>query len=105
MAEIPASVRKNVQTFLKAVGSRYRVYRAYVYGSQVQGRATRWSDIDVAVVSPDFSDDLFQERLALMRIAATIDDRIEPAPFDEESFEDENDPLTSEIRRHGIRMM
>lgn len=37
---------------------------------------TEWSDVDIAVVSPDFSEDLFEERIMLMKIAIGIDDRL-----------------------------
>jgi len=58
----------------------------------------------VAIVSPDFSDDLFEDRLFLMRLAATIDDRIEPRPFKEELF-NRNDPLVDEIQKNGIQLL
>jgi len=38
-----------------------------------------------------------------MRLAARIDDRIEPCPFTKESF-NENDPIASDIQRHGLRV-
>lgn len=101
MATIPDTVNQSVQRFLVAI--RQRVQAAYLYGSQVKGTAAEWSDIDVAVVSPDFSADLFQERLMLMRLAAQIDDRIEPHPFTPDDFND-TDPLVSEIRRTGVRV-
>jgi predicted nucleotidyltransferase len=104
MAEIAADVRASVDRFLVVVGQRLRIDAAYVYGSQVRGSAQPWSDIDVAVVSADFSDDLFQERLALMQWAAAIDDRIEPQPFTPERF-GPNDPLASEISQSGVRLM
>ncbi len=68
MATNPDTVNQSVQRFLAAI--RQRVQAAYLYGSQVKGTVAEWSDIDVAVVSPDFSADLFQERLMLMRLAA-----------------------------------
>ena len=103
MANIPASIEKSVQRFLYTVRSRYRIQAAYLYGSQAKGKATQWSDIDVAVVSPDFSDDLFEERLILMQLAAHIDDRIEPRLFKVETF-NVNDPIANEIQKTGIRM-
>ena len=103
MVKVPSSVMKSVQSFLNAVSQRYRIQAAYLYGSQVKGMATSWSDIDVAVVSSDFSDDLFEERLALMRLAASIDDRIEPCPFTAETFNEIN-PMASEIQRSGLQM-
>ena len=103
MANIPPSIEKSVQRFLYTVRSRYRIQAAYLYGSQTKGKATQWSDIDVAVVSPDFSDDLFEERLILMQLAAYIDDRIEPRLFKVETF-NVNDPIANEIQKRGIRV-
>jgi len=103
MGKIPASIEKSVKDFLYVARKRYRISAAYLYGSQAKGTSSSWSDIDVALISEDFSDDLFDERLALMRLAARIDDRIEPCPFTKESF-NENDPIASDIQRHGIRM-
>ena len=103
MATIPVAVTQNIERFLKAMRQRQRVEAAYLYGSQAKGTATDWSDIDLAVVSQDFSADRFQERLALMRLAAQIDVRIEPHPFTPQDF-NANDPLVSEIRRTGVRV-
>jgi predicted nucleotidyltransferase len=104
MAQIAADVLASVERFLAVVRQRLRVEAAYLYGSHAAGSARPWSDIDVAVVSPDFSGDLFEERVALMQMAAQIDDRIEPQPFTPERF-DPNDPLAHEISRHGVRLL
>jgi hypothetical protein len=58
----------------------------------------------VAIISSDFSDDLFDERLNLMQMAASVDDRIEPKPFKSELF-DHNDPLVYEILKNGTRII
>ena len=44
------------------------------------GIAHAWSDIDVALIYRDFSENLFQETIELMNLAADIDERIEPSP-------------------------
>jgi predicted nucleotidyltransferase len=103
MVEIADAVIESLQRFLAAVRKVRRVEAAYLYGSQAKGTATRWSDIDVAVISPDFTGDLFQERLLLMRLAAQVDDRIEPYPFRPADF-DPTAPLVNEIRRTGVRV-
>jgi uncharacterized protein len=103
MAAIPDGIERSIKRFLAAVKVQKRVDRAYLYGSQIGGGASTWSDIDLAVISADFSEDLFEERLSLMRLAAEIDDRIEPWPFTPESF-NLNDPLASEIQRTGIEV-
>jgi predicted nucleotidyltransferase len=104
MAQIAPDVLASVERFLAFVRQRLRVDAAYLYGSQAMGAARPWSDIDVAVVSPDFSADLFQERVTLMQWAAQIDDRIEPQPFTPERF-GPNDPLAHEISHHGVGLI
>ena len=101
MAERTENIKNGVNRFIDELKKKYRVYAAYIYGSHSKGNATPWSDIDVAVISPDFSDDLFEERLKLMKIAAVIDDRIEPHPFKVKDFESSN-PLVNEIQKYGI---
>ena len=103
MAQIAPEVIASVERFLAVLRQRLRIDAAYVYGSQAMGSACPWSDIDVAIISPDFSDDLFQERIALMQWAAEVDDRIEPQPFTPERF-GPNEPLASEISRSGVRL-
>lgn len=77
---------------------------AYLFGSYARGTQDKWSDIDLAVVSPDFSEDLFGERLFLMRLACDIDERIEPKPFRPDGFEP-FDPLVYEIQKHGVKLI
>jgi predicted nucleotidyltransferase len=104
MAEIPPAIKENVLRFLALVRKSNRIKAAYLYGSYVQGTATEWSDIDVAIVSPDFADNEFAARVALLRLAAEIDTRIEPAPFAPTDFDPDN-PLVSEIQRTGIALV
>ncbi|MFH1992494.1 MAG: nucleotidyltransferase domain-containing protein [Pseudomonadota bacterium] len=101
MATRTKNIEENVNRFINELRKKYRVQAAYIYGSHSRDNATVWSDIDVAVISPDFSEDLFAERLKLMKIAAMIDDCIEPHPFRVEDFESSS-PLTSEIKKYGI---
>jgi predicted nucleotidyltransferase len=86
------------------VSREQRITAAYVFGSEIRGQAGPWSDIDVAVISPDFAGDLFAAQVALMLLAAKVDDRIEPRAFSPESFT-LNDPLASEIQKTGVRVV
>jgi predicted nucleotidyltransferase len=104
MVGISDEVIRSVKRFLAAVQQRQRIDAAYLYGSQVRGTATEWSDIDLAIISSGFSSDSFEERVALMRLAAQIDDRIEPHPFSPQDF-NVSDPLVSEIRKTGVRVV
>jgi predicted nucleotidyltransferase len=103
MAENYDDVKKIVTNFLEEVRKKYSIDVAYLFGSYAKGTSNKWSDIDIAIVSSDFLDDLFEERLNLMQLAASIDDRIEPKPFKTELF-DLNDPLVDEIQKYGIQL-
>jgi len=56
----------------------------------------------VAIVSPDFGKDRFEEGVKLFQIASKIDPRIEPVPISPKSQEQDSwVPLLYEIREKG----
>ena len=59
------------------------------------------SDIEVAIISSNLSDDGFSESIQMMKIASHIDNRIEPVPFKLSTFVEE-DPLVWEILKTGV---
>ncbi|MBF0396893.1 MAG: nucleotidyltransferase domain-containing protein [Desulfobacterales bacterium] len=72
-----------------------KIERAYIFSSYSKGLATKLSDIDVAIISQNLrSDDRFKERICFMKIAFDIESRIEPVPFNSNTFI-EGDPLLS----------
>lgn len=76
-----------------------------LYGSHASGYARPDSDIDVAVVSPDFGKDRFEEGVQLRYIAGDIDLNIEPIPLSPESYENDTwVPIIWEIRDKGIEI-
>jgi len=97
-------IKNSIILFLTEVKKKYRISAAYLYGSYAKGSSNKWSDIDLAVISPDFSDDLYNTRLELMRMAVRIDDRLEPRPFRDDMF-DVNDPIVSEVKDYGILIL
>ncbi len=103
MAAISSEIEAIIRRFITLLQKERRISRVFLYGSHAKGIAGEWSDIDLAVVSPDFSEDLFEERVGLMRLSLHIDERIEPSPFRPEDF-NENDPLVSEINESGIEI-
>ncbi|MEA3468596.1 MAG: nucleotidyltransferase domain-containing protein [Thermodesulfobacteriota bacterium] len=102
MAEIDAVVMKNVRLFLEKLCSEGIVIsEAYIFGSYANGKADKWSDIDIAIVSPQISEDRFEERVKLTKLAISVDDRLEPLPFNQDSFNDE-DPFVQKIKNEGL---
>ncbi|GAB6057532.1 nucleotidyltransferase domain-containing protein [Desulfonatronum parangueonense] len=103
MAAVIPEIVDVVQNFVEQVKKERRVAKAYLFGSYAKGTAEKWSDIDLAIISPDFSNNLFEERVLLMKLALQFDDRIEPSPFRPEDFNREN-PLVNEIQNTGIEI-
>lgn len=98
------SVRKALKNYLEAVASAgITVEQAVVFGSQTQGNAGEWSDIDLIVISPQF-DEMKDRTLInlLWRIAARIDSRIEPIPCGSRQWrEDDSSAILEIARREG----
>lgn len=61
-AELMEVVGKALQTLNK----RIRIDLAILFGSYSQDEADSWSDIDLAVISPDFERMSLQEQMALI---------------------------------------
>ncbi len=97
-------LEKIIRIFLDEIQRIHRLDSAYLFDSHAKGTSNQWSDIDLAIVSPDFSEDLYEERLVLMRLAAEIDDRIEPKPFRPEMFTP-IEPLVDEIQKYGLKLL
>lgn len=104
MAQISARVLNAAQRFVRKVEKTgVRLHGAYLFGSYATGRAHRYSDIDIALISPDFTgwvDDLEKIRDATRK----MDPRIEMVRFRPESFVDEN-PLAWEVKTKGISLL
>ncbi|MBF0101378.1 MAG: nucleotidyltransferase domain-containing protein [Desulfobacterales bacterium] len=102
MAEINPLIKKKVNFFLRKLNENGIIpEKVYLFGSYSNGKENPMSDIDVAVISSNLTDDRFNERIRLMKIACHIDSRIEPVPFNLNTFVEE-DPLVWEILKTGI---
>ena len=97
-------IRESVKRYIEALRKRnIEVVTAYLYGSYAQGKATAWSDIDVAVLTKKFIGDSFDFKFLLMKIARDIDFNIEPHPFLADEFT-EDDPIAAEVIRTGEKV-
>ena len=105
MAEIESVVFKKVQSFLEKLRlTGFHISKAYIFGSYANGKEDQWSDIDVAIISPQISNDRFEERIRLTELAVSVDDRLEPLPFNLSSFSDD-DPFVRQIKNEGLSIV
>jgi uncharacterized protein len=94
-----------IQEFLNQVRRLVKVDAVYIFGSWAKGQAREYSDIDVAVVSGDFSGVGFYDAARLTPAVLKSDASIEVHPFRPEDFDQEKDPLVAEILFTGIKIL
>jgi predicted nucleotidyltransferase len=86
------TVVRSVQKYLNYLTQNgIPVSYGVLYGSYAKGKANKWSDIDLLVVSPMFDEDrTFEDYKKLWIYAGRSDYRIEPIPVGEKQFKEEN---------------
>jgi uncharacterized protein len=98
-------VIKKIKNFIKALKLKnIRIEKVFLFGSYAFGKENENSDIDVAVISPDFGKSYLQETRLLMEIGNNIDLMIFPAPYSLEEYNmaKEGSFLFQEIIKKGI---
>jgi predicted nucleotidyltransferase len=101
---VPPEIRSVIDTFREAlVRKGYRIEKIILFGSYSIGKYHDDSDIDLAIISPDFGKDRFEEGVLLRGIASSVDPRLEPIPISVTNFDSGNwIPLVYEIKEKGI---
>lgn len=80
-----------------------RVTKAYLYGSYAVGNAHRDSDIDIVVVSPQFTGVRFRDSYTIAKYCEKVDLRISPLAYRPEHFT-MDDIIPNEAMTTGIRI-
>ena len=97
-------VKEKALRYAKILKKNMRVKSVYLFGSYAKRTNHVDSDIDVAVVSDDFTGNVMDDRLKLMRLRRNIDGMIEPHMFSSKEFK-KSDSLVNEIIKTGIRLI
>jgi uncharacterized protein len=76
-----------VKDYIKEIKKRdIDVEAVFLFGSYAANRAHKDSDIDVAVISPDFGKDFFDECALLKKISLAVDFDISPRAYSVEEY-------------------
>jgi len=82
-----------------------KVSKVLLYGSHARETAGPDSDIDIALISPQFGKDRVEEGQFLFRFAWRIDARLEPIPISEKDWRENNSStMIYEIRKNGVEI-
>jgi predicted nucleotidyltransferase len=93
---------KIANLYIDSISNKYTIMQAFLFGSFAKGTNNDDSDIDVAVVVNNVAD-IIDTQIDMMKLRRKVDLRIEPHPFEISDF-NHNDPLVSEILKHGIKI-
>jgi predicted nucleotidyltransferase len=99
------STNRTVKRFIRSVAKQQPgLIAAYIFGSYAKNKQLVDSDMDIALVIENLSDnERFDTQVKLMLIASQIDNRIEPHPISKQDLIS-NNPFAVEIRRTGIEL-
>ncbi|WP_347274298.1 nucleotidyltransferase domain-containing protein [Candidatus Kuenenia sp.] len=104
MVVVSDEILEKLKRFLSMVSaSGLHIERAILFGSYAKGNANKWSDIDIALISTDFTGIGFYDRKKVNPYMIKIDSRIEPHPFRPEDFTEDN-PFVNEILKDAIEI-
>jgi len=90
---------EKLKEYKELISESFDLDRMYLFGSYSNGRASEFSDIDVAVIVNSIDEDFFTYSPRLWKLRRNIDERIEPVLF--KKGQDESGFL-SEIEKNGI---
>jgi len=77
-----ARTEEIVRQTIERLRQRVRVHQVILFGSHARGEADDWSDVDLAVVSPDFAQ-MSHRRLMdlLVEVILAVDRAVEIRPY------------------------
>lgn len=96
---------KVIKQYISTVSKEQpRLVAAYLFGSYARNNQRADSDIDIALVIENLSEnERFDIQVRLMVLASKLDTRIEPHPISNKDMLAGN-PFAAEIQRTGIKL-
>jgi predicted nucleotidyltransferase len=82
MVATTLELKEAVEDFIRRLEKGIRVEAAILYGSHINGQPHEWSDIDLAIISPDFEGRTRPERQRIIsKLTFERVSRIEPLGY------------------------
>ena len=106
MAQVPSDIITLINKFIKIIkDDNIKIYKVILFGSYAKGNYNKNSDIDLAIISPDFKENEHIKNMSLLLLkACKLKADIQTIPF---SIEEYNNPkgIMEEIINTGIEIM
>jgi predicted nucleotidyltransferase len=87
MAGKQADLKQTIKDSIDYLKKYFRIKEVILFGSQMEGRADEFSDIDLVVISPDFSGRSYEEILnTFAELTLRCGSNIELHPYTDEDL-------------------
>jgi predicted nucleotidyltransferase len=105
MAKVSDTLIEKIKLFVKELEKeKLTISKVFLFGSYARNQQNEWSDIDIAVVSDDFTGNRMNDYDKCANAILKVDRSIEPIPYKTENFTSDN-PFANEIITTGIRII
>lgn len=81
MAAKQAAIENSIRKYIEALEQKVRISKVILYGSWASGQPNEYSDIDLAIFSPDFGKNKLFELQLLSKLSWEVDESIEAIPY------------------------
>jgi predicted nucleotidyltransferase len=107
MASLDAKIKRRALAAAKALAHEGAVRAVYIFGSHAEGRADRWSDIDVAAFMEGVESwDFWRRARVIVRVQKKAGFDIEAHLFPASSLQNaEAGSFAADVLCHGIRIL
>ena len=86
MVQNKAIIKNKIDKFIETLEKHITINKVILYGSWANGTPDTFSDIDLAIFSPDFGKHRLKELQLLSKLAWDVDESIEAIPFGSEQL-------------------
>ena len=100
---IDSRIMDSIKKYIEKISQYYKIEAIILFGSYVKGTENEDSDIDIAIISSDFSD-IIEDGAKLIGLTWKIDTRIEPHPITTEDYKKVSNPFVKEVVDTGIKV-
>jgi len=83
----------------------YRISELHIFGSRLTGINTKWSDLDLCLVTTDLKRDRLAEAVKFTLLGRKVSDLIEPHLMSPADFDNRYNLLAKEVKKTGVRVI
>ena len=100
---VDSRIMESIKKYIEKISQYYKIEAIILFGSYAKGTENEDSDIDITIISSDFSD-IIEDGAKLIGLTWKIDTRIEPHLITTEDYQKVSNPFVREVVDTGIKV-